>query len=130
MRYIGQLEPHFVRPRRQSHEDYRFAAGIDRWPGLIVDVIVQMSDARRHLQSGFAKYRKDAQIFSSVLDKHASQSQAFGNRWIHDEFGWRLALNCDQRRWTFDIPPSLGRGGERIECNGNADHSGLRDDDL
>ena len=54
---IRQFESHFVRPRRQSHKNHRFRTGIDNWPGLVIDVVVQVSNPWRHLQGGFSEYR-------------------------------------------------------------------------
>ena len=54
---VRQFEAHFVRAGRQTHEDHRFSAGIDRGPGLVIHEIVQVANAWRHFQRSFAEYR-------------------------------------------------------------------------
>src|SRR5580658_2137976 len=54
---VRQFEAHFVRAGLQPHEDHRFAAAVDRGPGLVVQEIVQMTHSRRHFQSGFTEHR-------------------------------------------------------------------------
>src|SRR5208282_6380009 len=75
---IRQFQANFVRTRRQSYEDHGFAAGIDNGPGLVIDVIVQVSNAWRYVQRSFAEHRENAKVFGSILDEYASQSQLFG----------------------------------------------------
>ena len=81
---VRQFKPDFVRTGWQSYKDHGFAAGIDNGPGLVIDVIVQVSNAGRYLQRSFAEHRQNTQVFGPVLDEHASQGQLFGNRWIDD----------------------------------------------
>jgi len=122
-----QFESHFVRTWGQSYEDHGFSASIDDGPGLVIHVVVQVSNAWRYLQRSLAEHRKNAQVFGPVLDKHASLGQLFGNRWINDQFRRCLILDCDQRRWPFDVPGSLCRRRERVQCNRNADHGSIHD---
>lgn len=73
-------------PRSESNEDYCFTTGIDSEPGLVIDVVVQVPDARRHFQCSFSVDRQDAQVFGPVLNEYPPQSQLFGNRGIDNQF--------------------------------------------
>ena len=95
---VRQFEAHFVRAGRQSHEDHRLSACIDCRPGLAIHVVVQVANARRHFQRGFAEYWYDAQVFRSVLNEYPTQGQLFGDRGIDNQLRRSLILDRDQRR--------------------------------
>jgi len=85
VRRIRQFEFDGVRTRFQSDEDHRFAACVDDRPRLPVDVVVQVSNARRDRQGGASEHRQDTQVFGSLLDEDTPQRQLLGNGRIDDE---------------------------------------------
>ena len=75
VRCVRQFEFHGVWTGFQPDQDHRFAARVDDRPRLPVDVVVQVSNARRDHQGGASEHRKDAQVFGSVLDEDTLQRQ-------------------------------------------------------
>src|SRR5271165_643429 len=121
---VRQFQAQLVRAGRQSHEDHRFSAGIDRGPGLVIHVIVQMAHAWRHFQRSFAEHRYNAQVFRAVLNEYTAQGKLFGDRWIDNQFRGSLILDRDQRRRPFDVLSGLCRSNERVNRNRNDDRGG------
>src|ERR1700674_2776699 len=125
MRRVRQLQQHLVRTWGQPDEDERLVAGINKRPGLVIDLDVQVPDTWRDGKGSPIEHRENAQVLRPVLDEDASQGQLFGNWRIDDQFHRRLTVEWDQLCRPFDIPCRLGRGSERVERDSDADHGGL-----
>ena len=87
MRRVGQFDQHFVWARFQADYDHRLTARVDKVPGRVVDGNVDMADAWRDIEGGFAEHRDHAQIFSPVLNEDSARSQRFSKGWI-EQLAW------------------------------------------
>src|SRR5271169_872581 len=119
---VRQFKAHFVWAGREPHKDHRLSACIDCRPGLVIQVVVQVANARRHFQRSLAEHWQNAQVFRPVLNEYPTQGQLFGNRGIDNQFRGRFILNGDERRCPFNVPRSLCSGRERNKENRSADH--------
>ena len=95
VRCVRQFEFHGVWTRFQSDEDHRSAARVDDGPRLLVDLVVQVSHARRDCQGRTSEHRQDAQVFRSILDEYTPQRQLLGNARINDELRRHLVRDRD-----------------------------------
>ncbi len=82
-------------------------------PGRIINSDVQVSYARRIIQSGRTKDRHDSEVLRPVSDNNKSLRQLLGKRRIDDEACRRLRGQRDDRGWIKTRVVVRGTDGER-----------------
>src|SRR3954465_3183196 len=65
---VFQLDKHFVRTGRETHEDDWVSTRICPHPRGIIDSHVQVSDSRRDRQGIGAEHRRNVEVLSTILD--------------------------------------------------------------
>jgi hypothetical protein len=101
---VGQLDQHFVWARFQADYDHRLTARVDKVPGRVLDGNVDMADAWRDIEDGFAEHRDHAQIFSPVLNEDSAQTSGPGRvdqqlAWLVLRFRWRSKVRGREYLW-------------------------------
>ncbi|SAA25789.1 Uncharacterised protein [Enterobacter hormaechei] len=69
MRRVGNDDRHLVLSCGQPDQDHRLAAGISPVPGRVIHHNVNMADTRSDFQRVGSKYRFNAQVFDTLLNK-------------------------------------------------------------
>ena len=92
MRRVGNDDGYLVFPGGQPDQDHRLAAGFSPVPGRVIHHYVNMADTRSDFQRVGSKYRFNAQVFDAVLNKDRTFTQRSRQRWVDDQFCWRLGF--------------------------------------
>jgi hypothetical protein len=102
VRRVGQFDQHFVWAWFQADYDHRLTARVDKVPGRVDDGNVDMADAWRDIECGFAEHRDHAQIFSPVgLGPKPAVQEGVDQQlaWLVLRFRWRSKVRGRECLW-------------------------------
>jgi hypothetical protein len=83
-------------------------------PRQVVDRDVQMADARRDVPRGRTCHGKNAYVLDPIRDERDALGQRTGKRRLHDQPGWGLVIDGDDRALGQGTGCDRGVFGERV----------------